>query len=78
MAEHCNPTHPINVVTVHGDKDPTINYNGDVLFGVTYPSALTTIQDWMTLNNCTPNSLAQVGDPIDLVPSLSGDETQIF
>jgi len=78
VGQHCNPTHAINVVTVHGDIDQVISYNGDTLYGVPYPSAITTTEDWMTLNSCTPNSLAQAGAAIDLVPAVSGDETQIF
>ena len=65
-------------MTVHGTNDTTIPYNGSILFGVEYPSAIQTITDWMDLNKCTPGSLAPVGDPIDLMPSIPGAESQIF
>ena len=62
---------------MHGTNDETILYDGSELFGVRYPSAVETVTDWMALNQCT-GTLAALGDPIDLIPSIPGDESQIY
>jgi polyhydroxybutyrate depolymerase len=78
-ASRCNPTSPVAVLQIHGTDDETISYNGGTLFGGgEYPSAETTVADWVALDGCssTPTS----GPTRDLVSTIAGSETtsQIF
>ena len=74
----CNPSEPVNILHVHGTNDSVIFYNGSSILGVPYPSALKTVDDWMTFNGCIPGSLQPSGSPIDLVSNLPGKETQPY
>jgi polyhydroxybutyrate depolymerase len=50
-AASCNPQHPMPVMEIHGTADPTVAYDGNILFAP-IPSV---INYWVTFDNCDPN-----------------------
>ena len=67
---------PVHVLQVHGSIDPVILFGGGCLSGGCYPSAPETQLMVAADNQCgqRPDSTP---DPIDLVPFISGAETEI-
>lgn len=68
----------MSILEIHGTNDSHVNYTGGAhLEGVggPYPPVATTISDWMTLNGCTPGSLAVSGDAFSLDSVIPGPET---
>jgi polyhydroxybutyrate depolymerase len=76
----CNPDDPVSIVELHGDMDTSVPYYGgsNTAFpgGPPYPSAVTTVETWASLDNCA-GTLANTGASLDLVPSLAGSETTL-
>ena len=70
----CKPSEPVNILQIHGTADTTIPYNGGLVVGVEFPSALETINDWISLNGCTANSLTD-GTPFSILSDIAGAET---
>jgi polyhydroxybutyrate depolymerase len=78
----CTPTQPVSIVEIHGTADTEIAYDGGVIMGPaypmgnTYPSAPTTVADWVTFDGCsaTPDTSSP---PLDLDSMLPGDETTV-
>jgi polyhydroxybutyrate depolymerase len=76
----CQPSEPVSVLQVHGDKDDEILYDGGSNTdsnGVTtaYPSAHETVATWAAKDGCTqPHT--QVGT-IDVDANIAGDETTV-
>lgn len=67
---------PVHVLQVHGTLDVVINYGGGCLPNGCYPSAEETQVMVAEDNQCGRRS-DPTPDPIDLVPVLSGAETEI-
>lgn len=73
----CDPSRPVSVLQIHGTADTTIKYDGGTtLAPYVYPSAATTIADWVGLNGCDPTPDLSA-PPLDLDSSLAGDETTV-
>lgn len=72
----CKPTQPVSVLEIHGTSDAVIAYDGGANVGHAYPSAPTSVLDWVTFDGCsaTPDTTAP---PMDLDSSLPGDETTV-
>jgi len=62
---------PTNILHIHGELDETILYNGGTLFGSQYTSALSTIDQWSTINGCRKGSDSEM----DLLASIEGPDT---
>jgi polyhydroxybutyrate depolymerase len=55
----CNPQHPMPVMEIHGTADPTVAYDGNILFAP-IPS---TISFWVNFNSCdTPPVINSIPD----------------
>lgn len=67
----CAPTAPVSVLEIHGTSDDQVIYDGSS----TYPSAKTTVQDWVTFDGCDATSTTP--PPLDLVPAIAGAETTV-
>lgn len=75
-ASSCAPaTYPVSVLTIHGDEDGTIPYEGATFLGASYPGAVETADRFATLAGCTSSSLL---DNIDVDASIDGDETTVL
>lgn len=72
----CDPTEPVAVLQVHGDADTTIRYEGGILAGNAYPSALTTVERWAELNGCT-GELETTGLQLNLDFLNWGSDTRV-
>ena len=70
----CKPTEPVNILHLHGTGDIHIPFNGGSLIGVEFPSAMETMNGWVSLNGCTPNSFTD-GTPFSIISKRAGDET---
>jgi polyhydroxybutyrate depolymerase len=72
----CKPSAPVSTLEIHGTADTVIAYDGGTNAGHTYPSAPTTVSDWVTFDGCsaTPDTTSP---PLDLDSSLPGDETTV-
>ena len=71
----CKPTEPVNILQLHGTGDLTVPFNGgSLMVGVELPSVMETMNDWVSLNGCTPNSFTD-GTPFNIISNLDGDET---
>ena len=74
---HCSPSEPVSVVELHGTDDPTIVYDGGSTEEGPYPSAPTTVADWVTKNGCT-GQVSPTGQTLDIDVQLPGSETQVL
>jgi len=72
----CNASAPVNVLQIHGDRDPTILYGGGSIYGRTYPSAMESCEQWAAYAGCDPTPLP--GDPLNLDKSLPGKESTVL
>lgn len=72
----CTPSNPVAVLEIHGTADTTIPYNGGAIAGHAFPSAPTTIADWVTFDGCS--STPDTSSPsLDLDSMLAGNETDV-
>ena len=62
---------PTNILHIHGELDETILYKGGTLLGSQYTSALSTIDQWSTINGCRKGSDSEM----DLLASIEGPDT---
>lgn len=72
----CTPQTPVSLLEIHGTADGTIAYTGGAIGAATYPSAETSVADWVTFNKCNPAADTS-GAPLDLESTLAGNETKI-
>jgi polyhydroxybutyrate depolymerase len=55
----CNPQHPMPVMEIHGTADPTVAYDGNILFA----PIPTTLNFWANFNSCeTPPTITSIPD----------------
>jgi polyhydroxybutyrate depolymerase len=75
----CRPERKLDVVEIHGDKDPIVKFDGGHLFADSrrpkHPSAEASVAYWAKTDGCT-------GDPVltrdlDLDPRIVGAETAV-
>jgi polyhydroxybutyrate depolymerase len=74
----CKPSVPVTVLEVHGTADQVIAYGGGTTgaSGGTFPSAATTVADWVKLDECASTADTSA-PPVDLDASIAGAETTI-
>jgi polyhydroxybutyrate depolymerase len=63
------------MLQIHGTADATIAYGGGTIGGNAYPSAATTVDDWITLNGCSNTPDGSV-PPLNLT-TIPGAETSV-
>ena len=68
----CNPSEPVSVLHVHGTMDETIPYESVE----DYPGAEEVASLWVDRNGCDAEG-STVGQSLDLVDSIEGDETSV-
>ena len=71
----CRPSEPVSVLAIHSSNDETVAFGGGFIARVAYPSAATTVAQWLGYNQC-----AEAGrdDPeLDLVTDLPAAETSV-
>ncbi len=78
----CQPSEPVAVLQVHGDRDAVIPYEGGALTsprgdeGPTLPSAPESVATWAAKNGCG-GALADTGRRLALVRGSAGAETRV-
>jgi polyhydroxybutyrate depolymerase len=72
----CTAKSPVSVLEVHGTADDMITYDGGNILGHAYPSAPTTVSDWVTLDGCTPTPDTSAA-MLDLEVTLAGPDTTV-
>jgi polyhydroxybutyrate depolymerase len=83
----CKPSQPVSVVEIHGNADQVVLYDGgttntDSIFdggtitgGGQYPSATTTVADWVSYDGCS--TTANTSSPsLDIVAGMSTTDTR--
>jgi polyhydroxybutyrate depolymerase len=72
----CTPKASVSILEVHGTADQTIDFNGGQIQGHAYPSAATTVGDWVTFDGCGATADTSA-PPLDLDTGLAGAETTV-
>jgi polyhydroxybutyrate depolymerase len=74
----CAPAdYPVSVLTMHGDEDRTILYDGGQKVGEAYPSARETARRFAAQAQCDTNSPGSAPN-LDVVGSIDGAETEVL
>jgi len=68
----CKPSEAVSVLHVHGNMDETVPYES----GLAYPGAEQVASLWAERNGCDAEA-STVGQSLDLVNSIEGDETSV-
>lgn len=71
----CAVSEPVGVLQIHGTKDDSVLYDGEMQNGVGYPSAKDTIAIWAEKNGCDPVAMEDAAIDIDAL--LEGNETLV-
>ena len=71
-ADDCSSDEPVSVLQIHGVLDTTIFYQG----APDYPGARVVTERWAARAGCDITA-SEVGENLDLVNNLSGDETEV-
>jgi polyhydroxybutyrate depolymerase len=73
----CAAQAPVSILEIHGTADQTIDYNGGTQIpGHPYPGAVTTVNDWVTLDGCATTADTS-SPPLDLDGTIAGAETTV-
>jgi polyhydroxybutyrate depolymerase len=74
----CAPaSHPVSVLTMHGDQDMTIRYGGGEILGDGYPGAQETTRRFAAHAQCDTENPATAPN-LDVVESIDGAETEVL
>lgn len=74
----CTPaSDPVSVLTMHGDQDMTIRYEGSQILGSAYPSAQETTRRFATHALCDSDNPA-LAPNLDVVGNIDGAETTVL
>jgi polyhydroxybutyrate depolymerase len=75
-ASKCQPSEPVAILQVHGDKDDSVPYTGGMLGALSLPSAEETVAGWAKKNGCAalPDRSPAA---LDLETNLPGAETSV-
>jgi polyhydroxybutyrate depolymerase len=74
----CTPaSHPVSVLTMHGDQDRTIRYGGGEILGNGYPGAQETTRRFAAHAQCDAENPA-LAPNLDVVASIDGAETTVL
>jgi len=74
-ATKCRPSEPVGVLAIHSSDDETVAFGGGSINGVPYPSAATTVADWLGYDHCA--DAGRDAPRLDLVTGLPGAETSV-
>jgi polyhydroxybutyrate depolymerase len=74
-AARCRPSEPVSVLAIHSSTDETVAFGGGVIGGAAYPSAATTVAQWLSYNRCT--KAGRDAPALDLVTDLPAAETSV-
>ena len=75
-ATDCGAKSSVSVLQIHGTNDQTVLYEGGQIFDKSYPSAVSSVTQWATLNQCTQNTLTR-STKLDLDANIAEDETTV-
>lgn len=74
----CAPTtHPVSILTMHGDADETIRYDGGEIFSNAYPSAAETIRRFAAHAGCDTSNPTMAPN-IDVSEGVAGADTTVL
>jgi polyhydroxybutyrate depolymerase len=71
----CRPSEPVSVLAVHSSTDETVAFTGGVIGRAAYPSAATTVAQWLGYNKCA--GAGRDAPKLDLVTDLPAAETSV-
>lgn len=71
----CKAAEPIGVLEIHGTKDESVLYDGEMQNGMGYPSAQETVAIWAEKNGCAATTTE--GMSMDIDSLLAGNETLV-
>ena len=71
----CEPSEPVSVLAIHSSTDETIAFTGSVIGSAAYPSAATTVAQWLAYNRCAV--AGRDAPKLDLVTDLPAAETSV-
>lgn len=71
----CRPSESVSVLAIHSSTDETVAFSGGDIDGVAYPSAATTVAQWLGYDRCT--EAGRDAPALDLVTDLPANETSV-
>ncbi len=71
----CRPSEPVSVLAIHSSTDETVAFSGGDIGGVAYPSAATTVAQWLGYDRCA--EAGRDAPELDLVTDLPAAETSV-
>ncbi|MCM4084372.1 alpha/beta hydrolase family esterase [Paractinoplanes hotanensis] len=74
-ASRCQPAEPVSVLAIHSTADETVAFDGGDINGIGYPSAATTVAQWVSYNGCA--TAGRDAEGLDLVTDLPATETSV-
>ncbi|GAA3336405.1 hypothetical protein GCM10020358_08450 [Amorphoplanes nipponensis] len=74
-AARCRPSEPVSVLAVHSSTDETIAFTGGLNGNAAYPSAATTVTQWLGYDRCA--GAGRDAPALDLVTDLPAAETSV-
>jgi polyhydroxybutyrate depolymerase len=74
-AARCRPSEPVSLLAIHSSTDETVAFDGGVIDGAAYPSAATTVAQWLGYNRCA--EAGRDAPALDLVTDLPAAETSV-
>lgn len=74
-AARCRPSEPVSVLAIHSSTDETVAFGGGVIGSAAYPSAATTVAQWLGYNRCAEAD--RDAPALDLVTDLPAAETSV-
>ena len=74
-AARCRPSEPVSVLAIHSSTDETIAFGGGLIGRAAYPSAATTVAQWLGYNRCAEAD--RNAPALDLVTDLPAAETSV-
>jgi len=66
----------VSVLAIHSSADETVAFGGGVIDGVSYPSAGTTVTQWLGYDRCAAGA-GRDAPGLDLVSDLPAAETSV-
>jgi polyhydroxybutyrate depolymerase len=74
-AARCRPSEPVGVLAIHSSTDETVAFGGGEIDSAAYPSAATTVAQWLGYNRCA--EAGRDAPALDLVTDLPAAETSV-
>ena len=74
-AARCRPSQPVSVLAIHSSTDETVAFGGGAIDDAAYPSAATTVAQWLGYDRCA--RAGRDASALDLVTNLPAAETSV-